>query len=90
MNKKYLCLVLTVILVMMPLSTANVKATNEGSYQQGFWSGSQSGPQHNSTLNEYPSFDNNTCKIRPSFTLNSGVVVPVITNTTACQDGWYN
>jgi hypothetical protein len=70
--------------------TPTAKATNEGSYQQGFWSSSNTGPQNNATLNQYPNFDNDTCRLSHSYTVVSGLVMPAITNKTACIDGWNN
>jgi hypothetical protein len=80
------------VIVLAPLATF-VKGTNEVSYLSGFWSGSGSGPQNNSTLNNYPIFDNNTCSITHSSTLQrqltNGIVMPAITNTTSCLDGYF-
>jgi hypothetical protein len=81
---------LLVLMIILAPTTAFVKASNEGSYVSGFWSGSNSGPQNNSTQNSYPTFDNNTCSLSNSSTLSNGIIMPAITNATSCQDGWYN
>jgi len=95
MNKKCFYLVLTTILALAPLfaNTPYVKATNEGSYLSGFWSGSNTGPNNNSTLNNYPNFDNNTCSMthfERQIGSNGMVVMPAVTNRTACEDGFFN
>jgi lipoprotein NlpI len=89
MNNIHLSIILISILALIPTATF-VKATNEGSYIYGKWQGSETGPQNNATLNEYPTFDNNTCGIHPSSTLTNGVVIPSVTNTTACEHGFFN
>jgi Tfp pilus assembly protein PilF len=96
MNKEFPLTIFAILIIILAPTTVFVKAfaSNEGSYQMGFWSGSNSGPQNNSTLNQYPTFNNNTCSLVNSSTLNAAstlnVVLPAITNTTSCQDGWYN
>ena len=68
------------------------KATNEGSYMNGYWQGSLTGPQNAPGSNWNPEFDNNTCRLTPSSTLDNpkGAVIPAVTNKTACEDGFYN
>jgi hypothetical protein len=53
--------------------------------------GSGTGPQNGVGLNANPSFDSNTCKLSSSdtsFTVKSEAI-PAVTNTTACEDGWF-
>src|SRR5215831_9693021 len=93
-KKKYLCLILiAIILTLVPLSNiTSVKASNEGSYLSGFWSGSNTGPNNNSTLNEYPNFDNNTCSMTHFERQigSNGMVMPAVTNKTSCLDGYFD
>ena len=82
--------ILILVLVIFTINYQVAYGTNNGSYQYGFWEGSNSGPQNNASLNEYPTFDNNTCSLVKSTTLNNGALIPAVTNTTACEDGWYD
>ena len=63
--------IIILILVLMPIISIYfgyhmTYGTNEGSYQYGFWSGSNSGPQYGPGLNENPEFYNNTCSLAPT------------------------
>ena len=78
--------ILILVLVIFTINYQVAYGTNNDSYQYGFWEGSNSGPQNNASLNEYPTFDNNTCSLVKSTTLN----IPAVTNMTACEDGWYD
>jgi hypothetical protein len=84
---------MVVMMVMMTASApARVKATNEGSYTYGYWQGSLTGPQNAPGSNWNPEFDNNTCRLAPSSTLDNPkcAVIPAVSNKTACEDGFYN
>jgi hypothetical protein len=82
---------LTVIILILSASTITfVKATNESSYQYGYEQGSLKSPQIAPGANWNPEFDNNTCRLAPSSTLNNGIVMPAVTNTTACINGWFS
>jgi hypothetical protein len=81
------------------LSTAGVAShvygTNEGSYTYGYWQGSLTSPQIAPGVNWNPELDNNTCALKGSYILTYpkeayGTVIPAVTNTTACKDGWFN
>ena len=70
-----------------------INGTNQGSYLQGYWEGSLTGPQYNPGSNWYS--DSGNCVINNGSVLQyppkvAGVVIPAVTNTTACQDGWAN
>jgi len=83
--------VLVILGLMLTLSTAFVKATNESSYQYGYEQGSLKSPQIAPGVNWNPEFDNNTCALRGSYILDNpkGAVIPAITDTTSCIHGWY-
>jgi hypothetical protein len=85
-------LIIIGILSILGLAPTLSYATNEGSYTYGYWQGSITGPQFAPGSNWNPELDNNTCHITPSSTLDNpkGAVIPAVTNTTACQDGFYN
>jgi tetratricopeptide (TPR) repeat protein len=92
MNNKYLSIILISILALIPTATF-VKATNEGSYIYGKWEGSLTGPLYAAPGGDwYPEFDNNTCALKRADTLTypKVVTIPAVTNTTSCQDGWYD
>ena len=82
------------VLLLLPLFllTAQVVwATNEGSYQQGFWQGSETGPLFTPGDNYNPMHIlGGICAPSPSYTTSNGVIMPAITNTTACQNGFYS
>lgn len=71
---------LTIIISIMTItsSLSIVQATNEGSYIHGLQAG-------NLTSNSYPELDNYTCALQSSRIIQS----PPVTNTTACQDGFF-
>jgi hypothetical protein len=90
-------IIFAIILVLSPLalmlsSSTTPWATNEDSYRYGYWRGSLTGPQNGPGANWNPNteFDNGTCRPSPSFTLSNGIVMPAVTNTTACQNGWFS
>jgi hypothetical protein len=85
-------IMIPLLLVMVSSSTTAVWvwATNEGSYMYGYWQGSLTGPQIAPGANWNPEFDNNLCTISRSSTLNNGMVLPAVTNTTACINGWFS
>lgn len=71
--------------------------TNEGSYQHGFWKGTLTGPQFgkDANWNPYSESDNNICVLGGSYMLEYpkevyGIVIPAVTNTTACQIGFFS
>jgi hypothetical protein len=69
---------LLLALILSPtFSSAN--ATNEGSYEYGWQQGSLKRPNIAKSANWYPELDNNTCSLGGA-----------VTNTTACEDGWFN
>jgi len=72
-----------------------INGTNQGSYLHGYWQGSLTGPQHELGSNWYPEHDSNTCALGGGQVLGyppevNGTVIPAVTNTTACEDGWFN
>jgi hypothetical protein len=75
------------IISLAPISYVN--ATNESSYRNGYFQGSLKSPAITEGANWNPTLDNNTCSKSIPSILNDGVVMPVVTNTTACLDGWY-
>ena len=78
MNKKYLCLVLISILVVVPISTVSVKASNESSYQYGYMSGSLRSPNTSTNANWFPQLDNNTCRLSNSSVIDTGAIMPAV------------
>jgi hypothetical protein len=71
------------LLVFGQVSLVSIKATNEGSYEFGYQSGTWKD-------NSYPEFENGvTCGLVQSYKLSNGTVMPGVTNTTACTHGWY-
>jgi hypothetical protein len=75
--------ILPIVLMMVIPTTASIRATNESSYQFGYQTGALS--------DSYPEFENGiTCGLVPSYKLNNGTVMPGVTNTTACQNGWFS
>jgi Tfp pilus assembly protein PilF len=82
-------MMIILVLVFGTTSIDSVKATNEGSYIYGKWEGSNTGPQHNSTQNNYPEYTDNTCSLSNSSTY-SGIIIPAVTNKTACQNGFFS
>ena len=64
-----------------------VKGTNEGSYTYGH---SLTGPQNGPGENWNPMDGLGGCAISPSFTLDNGSVMPAVTNTTACINGFFD
>ncbi|MGC2575030.1 MAG: hypothetical protein WA364_26260 [Candidatus Nitrosopolaris sp.] len=82
---------LSLLIAILAAAPTLAYATNEGSFISGFWSGSSTGPNNAPGQNANPSFDSNTCKLSSSdtsFTVKSEVI-PAVTNTTACEDGWF-
>ena len=73
-------MVIILVLSALPIF-APVWATNEGSYINGYWQGSLTGPQNGPGANWNPEFDNNTCGLAPSSTLDNpkGAVIPAVT-----------
>jgi hypothetical protein len=72
-----------------------INGTNEGSYLHGWWQGSLTGPRYDPGSNWYPNSENYTCALNGGQVLEyppkvNGVVDPAVTNTTACQDGFFN
>ena len=63
---KRLTIISLIILMIFLVPHKLAEATNEGSYIYGKWEGSQTGPRNNSTQNNYPQFDNNTCGLSSS------------------------
>jgi hypothetical protein len=51
--------------------------------------GSLKDPQIASGANQNPELDNNTCRPNPASVLNDAAVMPAVTNTTACKDGFF-
>jgi hypothetical protein len=81
-----------------------VNGTTQGSYLHGYWEGSMTGPRSDPKLggsgsNWYPFNGLNNggqvCAVNGGQVLGyppeiNGVVDPAVTNTTACEDGWFN
>jgi Tfp pilus assembly protein PilF len=89
MNKKAFCLVLAAILVLVPLTTTNVKASNEGSYRLGYMKAYLSlDPQNSPDANWYPELKNDTCSLSKSY-VSDNKIMPAVTNTTSCLDGFF-
>jgi len=66
-----------------------VYGIKEGSY--GYWDSSSTGPGNRHGTNWNPEFYNSTYRLAPGFGSDNpkGVIIPAITNTTACTVGWY-
>jgi len=45
-------------------------------------------PQNSPTANWYPELKNDTCVLSPSYK-SGNVVIPAVTNTTACEHGYF-
>jgi hypothetical protein len=72
------------------LVTLIAKATNESSYQYGYMNGSLKGPGVANTSSYLAEFDNNICRLSNSSVLYyTGAIIPAVTNTTACQNGFF-
>jgi hypothetical protein len=84
---KSLTLMLTMAAVL-GLSPILSYGTNESSYQYGYWQGSLTGPTFEKGANWNPILN---CNISPSFISDNpkGVVIPAVTNTTACEAGFF-
>jgi hypothetical protein len=76
--------------IILSLSTvgmaSHVYGTNESSYQYGYERGSLKSGINWNPQNDY---NNNTCGLTPSYALVNGTVMPALTNTTACEDGFF-
>ena len=92
MNKLFVSTSLLILTLMLMIPMPVIQGTNESSYQYGFERGSLKSPQITPGANWNPEFDNNTCALRGSYTLDNpkGVVIPAVTNTTACTIGWFS
>ena len=77
--------------LMLMIMTPIVYGTNESSWQNGYFQGSLTGPIFEKGANWNPEFDNNTCGLHSSYTLDNpkGVVIPAVTNVTACKEGFF-
>lgn len=75
--------------ILDELLLSSCYATNEGSYKYGYENGSLKSPQIAPGVNENTELGN-LCAISPSSTLSNGIVMPAVTNTTACIDGFFN
>jgi hypothetical protein len=68
---------------------SHVYGTNESSWQYGYMNGSLKDPQFAPGVNWNPELGN-TCHISAiSWRLANGIVMPAVTNTTACEDGFF-
>jgi hypothetical protein len=88
-------LLLTFAILLLTIISASTfsYATNEGSWQYGWQQGSLKSPQIAPSANWYPELDSNTCALGGSQILTypkevNGTVIPAVTNTTACKDGF--
>lgn len=77
-----------------------INGTDQGSYLHGYWAGSLTGPGDDAKLgglgsNYYPLNIVHTCAINNGQVVGyppkvNGILDPAVTNTTACEDGWFN
>ena len=93
--KQPVSLIIIILILSTPtISIARVYGTNESSWQNGYFQGSLTGPIFEKGANWNPEFSNNTCEIHLSSikerTLSNGIIMPKVTNTTACQNGFFD
>jgi len=75
------------IFICLLTTTTFAKATNESSYQYGYLSGSQTAPDSDPHTNSYQDSDN--CGLtNASVYWNNDGIIPAVTNTTACHNGF--
>lgn len=84
-----LLLFLAVPILLSMISPTVVWATNQSSYEYGYMNGSLKDPQFEQPANWNPGDVGNTCHIAPASTLNDAAIMPAVTNTTACEDGFF-
>jgi hypothetical protein len=89
-NNKHLITIIGITVLLSVFCCQVAYGTNEGSYQYGYWAGSITGPQYEPGANWNPEFYNSTCSPSPSYTQDNGIVIPAVTNKTACISGWYD
>ena len=89
-NNKHLITIIG-ITILLSVFCCQAAGTNEGSYTYGYWHGSSTGPLFGPNTNLNPS-DQFNCRLAPGFISDNpkGVVIPAVTNTTACTNGWFN
>jgi hypothetical protein len=78
------------LVTLIVITPAIAKATNESSYQYGYMNGSLKGPGVANTSSYLAEFNNNICRLSNSSVLYyTGAIIPAVTNTTACQNGFF-
>jgi tetratricopeptide (TPR) repeat protein len=88
-------LVISISILLVVISSSStitaVMATNGSSYYAGYITAHANLiPGNTPNANWYPFYSNDTCIIHPSSTPANGRVMPAVTNTTACQDGFWD
>lgn len=79
-----------ILVLLLLITPAIAKATNESSYQYGYMNGSLKGPGVANTSSYLAEFNNNICRLSNSSVLYyTGAIIPAVTNTTACQNGFF-
>jgi hypothetical protein len=79
------------LILLLVITPTLIFATNESSYQAGFFSGSLESPDiDRNDANYFPQLDNSTCKLTNASVLWRGAILPAVTNQTACQNGFYD
>jgi hypothetical protein len=94
MNLKLFTIPVLLMIISSTTTTATVWATNQSSFEYGYMNGSLKDPQieagsnFNPNSNEFANL-NNICLIHTASVLSDAAVMPAVTNTTACEDGFF-